>query len=57
MCGSCPPIGATSKAAHAREFQLDTTKIASYGTSAGGQLAALLGTTSGSEIVSRVKMP
>ena len=35
--------------AHAQTFQLDTSKIATYGTSAGGQLAALLGTTSGSE--------
>jgi acetyl esterase/lipase len=35
--------------AHAREFQLDTSNIAAYGTSAGGQLAALLGTTGGSE--------
>jgi pectinesterase len=37
--------------AHAKEFGIDTTKIATYGTSAGGQLAALLGTTSGSTIM------
>jgi acetyl esterase/lipase len=35
--------------AHAHEYRLDTTKIATYGTSAGGQLAALLGTTNGLE--------
>ena len=33
--------------AHAKEFKLDTTKIATYGTSAGAQLAALVGTTNG----------
>ncbi|WP_187263737.1 alpha/beta hydrolase [Pontibacter beigongshangensis] len=37
--------------AHAREYKLDTTKIATYGTSAGGQLAALLGTTGDLEML------
>ena len=32
---------------HAKEFNIDTSKIAVAGFSAGGQLAALLGTTSG----------
>lgn len=31
--------------AHAEEFPIDTSRIAAFGTSAGGQLAALLGTT------------
>lgn len=35
--------------AHADELPLDTGKIAVYGTSAGGQLAALIGTTNGME--------
>jgi pectinesterase len=33
--------------AHARELTLDTSRIAALGCSAGGQLAALLGTTNG----------
>ncbi|WP_114778778.1 alpha/beta hydrolase [Botryobacter ruber] len=33
--------------AHAKEFKLDTTRMATYGTSAGAQLASLLGTTNG----------
>jgi acetyl esterase/lipase len=33
--------------AHAEDFSIDTGKIAAFGTSAGGQLAALLGTTNG----------
>lgn len=33
--------------AHAEEIRLDTAKIAVLGTSAGGQLAALIGTTNG----------
>lgn len=33
--------------AHAKEFKLNSEKIASLGCSAGGQLAALLGTTNG----------
>jgi acetyl esterase/lipase len=33
--------------AHAGDFNLDTSRIAAYGTSAGGQLAALVGTTNG----------
>lgn len=33
--------------AHAEEIRLDTAKIAVFGTSAGGQLAALVGTTNG----------
>lgn len=35
--------------AHAGALPLDTTKIAVYGTSAGGQLAALMGTTNNME--------
>lgn len=35
--------------AHAGELPLDTNRIAVYGTSAGGQLAALIGTTNGME--------
>ncbi len=35
--------------AHAKELKLDTTQIAVLGSSAGGQLAALLGTTGGME--------
>ncbi|QMU27074.1 alpha/beta hydrolase [Adhaeribacter radiodurans] len=34
--------------AHGQDYNLDTSKIAIYGTSAGGQLAALVGTTNGS---------
>ncbi|RTQ45983.1 alpha/beta hydrolase [Hymenobacter gummosus] len=33
--------------AHARSYHIDTTRVASWGFSAGGQLAALLGTTNG----------
>ncbi len=33
--------------AHAREINLDKSKVASLGVSAGGQLAALIGTTNG----------
>ncbi len=33
--------------AHAREYRIDTTRIAIAGTSAGGQLAALVGVTGG----------
>lgn len=35
--------------ANAKKYNLDPTKIASLGTSAGGQLAALLGTTNGNK--------
>ena len=33
--------------AHAADYQMDTSRIASFGCSAGGQLSALLGTTNG----------
>ena len=35
--------------AHADKYSLDTSKVASYGCSSGGQMAALLGTTNGME--------
>ena len=35
--------------ANAKDFRIDTTRIATLGASAGGQLAALLGTTGGME--------